>query len=174
MDLKLYPENDPSELIRLRDGIYAADLLVTAISHFDFFSEIYNKDFTFIEICDHFKIDKRCANVMLTYFRALGLIGCKDDIYFVTDIAKEFLIKSSQWNLAPYFSTQSERPIVVKMLQALKSGEPQSWGGNKQEQDWAKAMEKPDFAAMFTAGMDSRGAYYATGIANNFDFSKYK
>ena len=174
MTLKLTPKNDPSELIRLRDGIYAADLLVTAISHFDFFSEIYNKDLTFPEICDHFKIDKRCADVMLTYFRASKLIGCRDDKYFVTEIAAEFLLKSSKWNMAPYFSTQSERPIVEKMLQVLKTGEPQSWGGKKQEQDWAKAMEKPDFAAMFTAGMDSRGAYYAKGIADNFDFSKYK
>jgi len=174
MNLKLTPKNDPSELIRLRDGIYATDLLVTAIGHLDFFSEICNKDFSFTEICNHFKIDKRCTDVMLTYFRALGLIDLQKDRYLVTEKATEFLLNSSQWSLSPYFSTQMERPIVEKMFQALKTGEPQSWGGNKKEQDWAKAMEQPDFAAMFTAGMDSRGAYFASGIANSFDFSKYK
>jgi acetylserotonin N-methyltransferase len=111
---------------------------------------------------------------MLTYFRALDLIDLQKDKYLVTEKAKEFLLKSSQWSLSPYFSTQMERPIVEKMLQALKTGEPQSWGGNKHEQDWAKAMEKPDFATMFTAGMDSRGAYFASGIANSFDFNNYK
>lgn len=174
MDLKLSPENDPSELIRLRDGIYATDLLVTAIGHLDFFSEIYGKNFTLTDICNHFKIDKRCADVMITYFRALGLIDFQNDRYSVTKKAEEFLLKSSQWNLSPYFSTQKERPIVEKMLRVLKSGEPQSWGGNTQEQEWAKAMEKTDFAEMFTAGMDSRGAYFALGIAKMFDFSKYK
>lgn len=173
MNLKRKPKNDPSELIRLRDGIYASDLLVTAIGHLDFFTEICNRDFNFNSICNHFKIDKRCADVMLTYFIALGLIDLKSGIYSVTEKASEFLLKSSLWSLVPYFSTQLERPVVEKMLKALKTGEPQSWGGKKDEQDWAKAMDRPDFAEMFTAGMDSRGAYFAPGIADKFDFSKY-
>lgn len=173
MNLKRKPKNDPSELIRLRDGIYASDLLVTAIGHLDFFTEICNRDFNFNSICNHFKIDKRCTDVMLTYFIALGLIDLKNGVYSVTEKAAEFLLKSSLWSLVPYFSTQLERPVVEKMLKALKTGEPQSWGGKKDEQDWAKAMDRPDFAEMFTAGMDSRGAYFAPGIADKFDFSKY-
>lgn len=173
MDLKLLPTNDPSDLIRLRDGIYAADLLVTAIGHLDFFSEISNKKFDFNGIYNHFKIDNRCADVMLTYFISLGLIEIENGFYLLTGKSTEFLLNSSNWSLVPYFSTQLERPIVEKMLTVLKTGEPQSWGAKKDEQDWAKAMEKPEFAEMFTAGMDSRGAYFAPGIANAFDFRKF-
>ncbi|HEX2921633.1 MAG TPA: hypothetical protein VHO50_10760 [Bacteroidales bacterium] len=60
------------------------------------------------------------------------------------------------------------------MLNVLKTGKPESWGGKKEEQDWEQAMGKADFAVMFTAGMDSRGAYYAPAIADKFDFRKYK
>ena len=173
-DLKRIPETDPSDLIRLRDSIYATDLLVTAIGHLDFFSVIEKSKLDFNGICDHFKIDKRCTDVMLTYFIALGLISIEKGLYTVTKKASEFLLSSSNWNLSAYFSTQLERPIVEKMIHALKTGKPQSWGGKKDEQDWAKAMGKADFAEMFTAGMDSRGAYFAMGIAKMFDFSKHK
>ena len=173
MDLKRRPINDPSDLIQLRDGIYATDLLVTAIGHLDFFIEINNKKFNFDGICNHFRTDKRCTDVMLTYFISLGLVSVENGTYSITNKTSEFLLKSSNWSLAPYFSTQLERPIVDKMINVLKTGEPQSWGAKKDEQDWAKAMEKPEFAAMFTAGMDNRGAYFAPGIANSFDFTKF-
>ncbi len=171
--LKIFPKTDPSDLIRMRDGIYATDLLVTAIGHLDFFTEINKNQLDFDGLCNHFKINKRCADVMLTYFVSLGLITIDNGVYVITTKASEFLLSTSNWSLNPYFSTQLERPIIEKMLNALNTGEPQSWGGKKDEQDWAKAMEKPEFAGMFTAGMDSRGAYFAPGIANKFDFSKY-
>ncbi len=172
-DLKLIPHTDPSDLIRLRDGIYATDLLVTAVGHLDFFSEIDKAQLDFEGICNHFQIDKRCTDVMLTYFVSLGLITIENGFYSVTKTTSEFLLKLSDWSLVPYFSTQLERPIIEKMLKALKTGEPQSWGAKKDEQDWARAMEKPEFAEMFTAGMDSRGAYFAPGIAKSFVFDKY-
>jgi 3-hydroxy-5-methyl-1-naphthoate 3-O-methyltransferase len=172
-DLRLIPNTDPSDLIRLRDGIFAADLLVTAIGHLDFFTEIDAHKLDFNSVCNHFKIDHRCTDVMLTYFASLELITIENGIYKVSNKAAEFLLKTSNWSLVPYFSTQLERPIVEKMLDALKTGKPQSWGAKKEEQDWAKAMEKSDFAQMFTAGMDSRGAYFAPGIAKSFDFNKY-
>jgi predicted nicotinamide N-methyase len=173
-DLKLIPETDPSDLIRLRDGIYATDLLVTAIGHLDFFTVLNESKLDFNGICERFDIDKRCTDVMLTYFLSLGLISNEMGIYSVTKKASEFLLTNSNWSLNPYFSTQLERPIVEKMVDALKTGKPQSWGGKKNEQDWAKAMEKADFAEMFTSGMDSRGAYFAPGIAKAYDFSKYR
>jgi 3-hydroxy-5-methyl-1-naphthoate 3-O-methyltransferase len=172
-NLKSFPTTDPSDLIRSRDSIYATDLLITAISHFDLFTEINDKKFDFKGVCNHFKIDTRCADVMLTYFFALGLLMVDNGIFYLTINAKEFLLKTSQWSLLPYFATQAERPIVEKMANALKTGEPQSWGGKKDEPDWEKAMNNPDFAEMFTSGMDSRGAFFAPGLAKSFDFSKY-
>jgi hypothetical protein len=172
-DLNAIPKTNPGELIRLRDSIYATDLLITAIGHLNFFSWLDSKPADFETILDNFNIAGRPADVMITYFRSLGLIDKKEHTYHITDYAKEFLTNDSEWSLVPYFSTQTERPIVGKMLEVLKTDAPAGWGTKKDELDWEKAMEGDDFAEMFTAGMDSRGAYFAPGLARSFNFSVY-
>lgn len=172
-DLRSPSRTDPSELIRLRDSIYAPDLLIAAAGCMDLFTVIHSMCPDFREVCAHFGLDERCADVMLTYFVSLELITIVDGTYTLTEKASEFLTSTSPRSLLPYYATQKERPIVEKMMHALKTGEPQSWGAKKDEPDWAKAMEDPGFADRFTAGMDSRGAFYAPGIIRNFDFGRY-
>jgi len=172
-DLQARPKTDPSNLIRLRDSVYAADLLITAIGHYNFFTWLNENPSDFETIIKKLNLASRPTDVMLTYFTALGLIEKKDNNFYTTEYSKEHLVDNAEWNLIPYFSTQTERPIVKKMLEVLKTGQPASWGGKENEMDWEKAMERDDFADMFTAGMDSRGAYFAPGLASNFDFSKY-
>lgn len=172
-DLQSKPKTDPSYLIRLRDSVYATDLLITSIGHFNFFTWLYNNPSDLETITKKFDLAHRPADVMLTYFSALGLINKTDNQFSLTEYSKEHLIDNSEWCLIPYFSTQTERPIVKKMLDVLSTGQPASWGGKENEMDWEKAMERDDFADMFTAGMDSRGAYFAPGLASCFDFSKY-
>ena len=36
--ISTYQKNDPSKLLRLRDSIYASDLLICAVAHLDFFT----------------------------------------------------------------------------------------------------------------------------------------
>jgi hypothetical protein len=172
-NLQAIPKTDPGGLIGLRDSIYAADLLVTAIGHLNFFTWLDSNPSDTQTITDYFKLSHRPTDVMITYFVALGLIEKLNGRYYTTDYSKEHLTNNSEWSLIPYFSTQKERPIVDKMIEVLKSGKPASWGGKENEMDWEKAMERDDFANIFTAGMDSRGAYFAPGLARNFNFSKY-
>jgi hypothetical protein len=172
-NLQSKPKTDPTSLIRLRDSIYATDLLITAIGHYNFFSWLNENPSDFETTIKKLNLASRPADVMLTYFTALGLIEKKNNQFYTTEYSKEHLIDNAEWNLIPYFSTQTERPIVKKMLEVLKSGVPASWGGKENEMDWEKAMERNDFADMFTAGMDSRGAYFAPGLANSFNFSQY-
>ena len=172
-DLKVIPKTDPSEIIRLRDSVYASDLFITAVGHLNFFSWLASNPSTFNEILGKFSIKPRPTDVMLTLFKSLGLVVEKNEIFQVTDLVLDYLTDISGCNLIPYISTQTERPIVDKMLEVLKMGKPASWGGKKDEKDWATAMENEGFAGMFTAGMDSRGAYFAPGLAKSFDFSGY-
>lgn len=172
-DLKAVPDTDPSDIIRLRDSIYAADLLITAVGRIDFFSWLDNNPSDFDAICSGLNIIARPADVMLTYFRSLNLVSHENGLYRITDLAKEHLTNDSPWSLVPYISTQTERPIVEKMYDVLKTGKPAAWGAKKDELDWEQAMEKDEFADMFTAGMDSRGAFYAPALAGNFNFSNY-
>ncbi|MCU0822952.1 MAG: methyltransferase [Spirochaetes bacterium] len=172
-DLKAAPAEDPGEIIRLRDSIYAADLFVTAVGHLNFFSLLYDSPLDFKSICAKLKVYPGPCDVMLTYFKSLDLIREESGIFMLSKKAEEFLIDSAERSLLPYISTQTERPVVEKMLGVLRTGEPAGWGAKKDELDWAKAMERDDFADMFTAGMDSRGAYFAPGLAGAFDFSGY-
>jgi SAM-dependent methyltransferase len=51
----------------------------------------------------------------------------------------------------------------------LRSGNPFGWASKQDEEEWAVAMEREDFAAAFTAAMDSRGAYLAPAMAGVLD-----
>jgi hypothetical protein len=74
-DLKAIPKTNPSDLIRLRDSVYAADLLITAIGYFDFFSWLNSNPSDIESITGYFKLSHRPTDVMITYFMALGLIN---------------------------------------------------------------------------------------------------
>jgi predicted O-methyltransferase YrrM len=165
---------DPSSLLRLRDGIYAADLFIAAVAHLNFFSCLDKKPTGMKEICSSLQIKERPADVMLTLFKALNLIEEKSGVFHLTQLSKEYLTESSPWYLGPYISSMKERPICHEMLNVLKSGKPANWGSKKDEQEWALAMEKDDFAETFTAAMDCRGAYLASFLGQKVDLSGYK
>ena len=171
-DLTHIPLTDPSNLLRLRDSVYAADLFITAVGHLDFFSWLNKNPGDIEKICSSLQIKERPADVMLTLFKSLCLIEEKEGIFHVTDLAKEHLTVSSAWNLGPYISSLKERPICRDILKVLKTGKPASWGATKKEKEWAQAMEREDFAEFFTAGMDSRGAYLAPALAGTLDLSE--
>ena len=44
------------------------------------------------------------------------------------------------------------------------TGKPANWAAAKDGKDWASSMEDDAFAASFSAGMNSRGAYLASGV----------
>lgn len=172
-NLKAIPETDPADLIRMRDSVYATDLLITAIGCFDFFTWLNKNPSDFKSISSHFGLKNRPTDVMLTYFTAIDLITKVNGIFQTTTKADEFLTDGAEWSLVPYYLTQSERPIITKMYDVLKTNIPASWSAKHDESDWHKAMENENFAEIFSAGMDSRGAYFAPALAKKFDFSKY-
>ena len=173
-DLTAMPATDPTGLLRLRDSVYAADLFITAVGHLDFFSGLDANPAHIEEICSRFQIKPRPADVMLTLFKALGLLTERDSLFHLTDLSREHLTNSSQWCLNPYISSLKDRPTCHDMLRVLKTGKPANWGAKKDEKEWAVAMEKEDFAQSFTAGMDSRGAYLAPVLAGKLDLSGNK
>ncbi|CAN5375463.1 methyltransferase [soil metagenome] len=174
MNKKNKPTTDPTHLIQIRDSIYAIDLLITAVGHLDFFNWLSEHPSDLEEICSSLGLDPRPVDVMITLFKSYGLIKEEGGKFYNTILANEQFTNKYQGNLIPYYSIQTERPIVEKMLKVLKTGQPASWGGKKDEQEWEKAMQKPDFADKFTAGMNSRGAYLAPYLAQNFNFSNYQ
>ena len=159
------PTTDPAALLRSRDGLYAPDLLVTAVAHLDLFNRLAEGSLDLKSVCSKLRIAARPAGVMLTLFAAMELLEKQDERYGLTPLAREFLTADSPWDLSPYLASLKQRPICEDILGVLRSDRPFGWANRKDEQQWAKAMQDDAFAAAFTEAMDSRGAYLAPAMA---------
>jgi hypothetical protein len=162
------PVSDPLPLYRYRDGLAAVDLLGVAISHLDLFTWLAENPATFAAICQRFEIHPRPADVMMTLCTAAGLTTLSGGVFLTTLRAREHLVESSPWNVRPYYSSMKDRPSTLAMLEVLRTGRPANFG-SYDPQAWAQAMERPEFAAAFTAGMDCRGVLMGPAIARAVD-----
>jgi hypothetical protein len=171
-DLRTVPDTDPVGVYRVRDGIYAADMLLTAIVHLDLFTRLADRPSTVEEVCRAFDTTARPTDVMLTLLAAMGLLEAREHRYHLSATAREHLAKASPWFLGPYYESLKNRPIALDLLNVLRTGKPANWSSRKEGQDWHKAMESEEFAAQFTAAMDCRGVYLAQAVAKSLDLSR--
>jgi predicted O-methyltransferase YrrM len=167
-DLTRAPRADPTEIYRYRDGLYAVDMLAAAITGLDLFTFLGERQLTKAEICEGLKTHDRPTDVMLTLFTAMGFLENQRGAFALTDQAREHLVATSPWYLGPYYASLKDRPVCKDILNVLKTGKPANWS-LKDQQAWASAMEREDFAAQFTAAMDCRGIYLAPALAKAVD-----
>jgi predicted O-methyltransferase YrrM len=168
------PKTSPARIISLRESAFAVDLFITAVSYFDFFNRLDKSLMDTDTICRELNIKKRPADVMLTLFKAYGFIKEKKGKFYVSDTAKDYLVNKSDFDLSSYVSSLKNRPICADMYKVLQTGKPANWAAAKEGKDWAAAMEDDAFAASFSAGMNSRGAYLASGVTKALDLKGYK
>jgi SAM-dependent methyltransferase len=173
-DLLQSPSTDPTSIYRYRDGLYAVDLLTAAISHLDFFTWLNEHPASLPVICHALDLRERPADVMLTLFTAMGLLRTENGAFTLTEMAREHLVKSSPWNIGPYFDSTKERPVCRDLVTVLRTGKPANWASLKNEKEWAKAMETDAFAKQFTAAMDCRGGYLGPAMAKKLDCSSLR
>jgi hypothetical protein len=167
------PATDPLPLYRYRDGLAAMDLLTAAICHLDLFTWLAEQPATLGAICGRFGLHPRPADVMMTLCNASGLTTCSGGVFLLTLRAREHLVGSSRWNLAPYFASVKDRPSTLAMLEVLRTGRPARFA-SVDPQAWAQAMERPEFAATFTATMDCRGVLLGPALAKQIDLSGHR
>ncbi len=165
------PASDPTSVFRYRDRLYAVDLIGAALVEFDFFTWLCGRESTTeAEICRHFGFAARPVDVMVTLFAANGYLERNGGELRATELAREFLAKDSPWFMGPYYDSLSDRPVLKDMVKVLRSGKPTNWGSAESEKDdWHVAMEREDFAQMFTAAMDCRGLYLGQILAQKLD-----
>jgi SAM-dependent methyltransferase len=170
--LPALPDTDPTALYRYRDGLYAADLLTAALVELDLFTVLDTQPSDVGAICRALAIAERPTDVALTLFVAMGLITREDAIYRLTDIARDHLVRTSPWFLGPYYASFKDRPVCRDFVEVLRTGRPRNWASTS-HQDWARAMERPDFARQFTAAMDCRGLFLGRAVAKVLDLSRH-
>ena len=168
------PTTDPTSIYRYRDGLYAADLLTAALAHLDFFSWLNENPSDLETICKSLRLHERPTDVMLTLFTAMGLVQARSGEFHLTELGREHLVKTSTWNIGPYFASLKDRSVCRDMVTVLRTGKPANWGSLQNEQEWAKAMEQETFARNFTEAMDCRGVYLGPAVAERLDLSGRK
>lgn len=173
-DLTQLPTTDPTNLLRYRDGIYAADFLACGIVKFDVFTWLSKNPSTLAELCSGLGLHPRPADVLVVLARAQGLLEVKDGIISVTDLAREHLVEGTPWSLAPYYASLADRPVVQEVEVVLRTGRPANWEAENADGDWHAAMEDPEFAEMFTAAMDCRGLFLGQRLAQLVDLGDRK
>ena len=167
------PATDPTSIYRYRDGLYAVDMLTAALCHFDLFSRLAEHPSDLAGICRQFDAQARPADVMLTLFTAMGLLRRQEGLFYLTDMAREHLVKSSPFFIGPYFASVQERPVCKDIVAVLRTGRATNWASLRDEKAWAKAMESEGFAARFTAAMDSRGGALGPALVRQVDCSRH-
>ena len=170
-DLRTVPQSDPVDIYRVRDGIYASDMLLAAIVHLDLFSWLDRHPATRADVCRAFDATARPTDVMLTLFAAMGLVEERQEVFHLTARAREHLVKTSPWFLGPYYESLKNRPVALDLVKVLRTGKPANWSSDKDGKDWHVAMESEDFARQFTAAMDCRGVYLSQAVAKALDFN---
>lgn len=159
------PTTDPGTIIQLRDRQYAAELIATALLHFDFFTWIgENEDATPAEIAGHFGLAGRPLDVLLTLCRAYGFVEGISEIQ-LTATGREHLVKTSPWFLGPYFTPIRDTPITRTFLHVLRTGKPGNWQAKDAGGDWHESMLDPEFAQEFTQLMNCRGLLFGQKLA---------
>jgi SAM-dependent methyltransferase len=171
MNFLTQPETDPTSIYRYRDGLYAVDMLTAAICHLDLFSRLTERPADLAAICRELDLRERPADVMLTLLTAMGLLRNEGGVFSLTALAREHVVKSSQWFIGPYFASVKERPVCSDILAVLRTGHPSNWASLKDQKQWAKAMEDDAFADSFTAAMDCRGVFLGPALAAKLDCS---
>ncbi len=167
--VSLPPEPDPTAIYRARDGIFAVELLVAAITHLDLFTLLSREALDVEEVCARLSLHPRLTDVMLSLFVAEGLLERMDGRVRASATAREFLSKDSPLNLVPYYDSLRERPLVASMLGVLRTGTPAQWSAEPDE--WARRMADDAFAQRFTAEMDCRGVWLGPRLARRVDLA---
>lgn len=157
---------DPTALYQLRDGVYAADLLIVAVAELDLFSWLQaHGSATADEVCLEFGLAAHPADVMLTYLVARGLLERDGTALRLTALARDHLVSGSPYDLRPYYASLRERPGCCELLSVLRTGESASWSSASEGEDWATRLADVTFARRITAAMDARGRYLGPAMA---------
>ena len=165
--LDILPTTSPTLLLRYRDRQYAAELIATALLHFDFFSWLAENGGSLpTTIAKHFGWAHRPLDVLLTLGCACGLLSrdSRSGIHLTTQ-GREYLVKSSPWFLGPYYQPIRDTPIVQTFLRVLTTDQPGGWQAKSDHSDWHQSLLDPTFARSFTDLMNCRGTVFGQHLA---------
>jgi hypothetical protein len=154
-------------LYRLRDGVYAADLLIVTVADLNLFSWLQDHPGADASVISRgLALAARPVDVMLTYLAALGLVERAGDEVDMTALARDHFVAGSPFDLRAYYASLRERPGGSDLRRVLETDEAAAWASAQVTEDWVSRLDDPTFAAGITAAMDARGRFLGPRLAD--------
>jgi hypothetical protein len=157
---------DPTPLLRLREGVYAADLAIAAIVELDLLTRLGGGRRTHEEIAGMLGLAVRPVRVMCDVLESLGLLDRDAGGLAPSAAARSFLVAGAPGDLRGYFASLRERPAVVELTGVLRTDTPAAWSSAGGGAAWEARLDDPEFAEEITAAMDARGRVLAPALAD--------
>lgn len=161
MDVELA---EVGSLLRLRDGVYADDLLLAAVVRLDLLTVLAADPLTLDELCRHHGIAYRSADVLCTLLRAMGLIE-PGEVLRPTPLARACLVRGAPFDLRPYLASGTARSTCLEQAEVLRTGQPAAWTGGRSGA-WP---HDPAFAEHLSYAMEARERALAPAVADTID-----
>lgn len=163
---------DPTDLYRIRDGVYAPDLLIVAVVELDLFSWLADRGpITVNALAGGLGLAGRPADVLVTYLAARGLLARSGDrgdpghdTVTLTGLARDHLVTGSPFDLRAYYASLRDRPACRELHAVLRTGRPADWASAPAGGTWAGRLDDPAFAATITDAMDARSRFLAPAL----------
>ncbi|WP_166352707.1 methyltransferase [Phytoactinopolyspora limicola] len=117
-------------LLRVRDGIYADDLVLAAIVRLDLLTVLDREVVTLETLCRRSGIAFRSADVLCTLLRAMGLLE-PGPVLRPSPLARSCLVRGAPFDLRPYLASAASRPTCLEQVELLRTGLPARWTGGR-------------------------------------------
>lgn len=166
------PTTDPTSIFEFYRGSYGTDLLTAAVSHFDLFGRLAKHPRTLAELKVELGIAERPAIVLTTALQAMRLLFKNSTGQFdLTPVAKEHLIRGSDFDVGNYLSLAATTPSVLGMVERLRTNRPAGLKGDEAgaafiyRDGMKSAMEQTALAEHFTLALSGRAKNVAPVLA---------
>jgi 2-polyprenyl-3-methyl-5-hydroxy-6-metoxy-1,4-benzoquinol methylase len=164
----------PVELLRLSTGFWAFKTLAAAVELGLFTRLSGDRAVTVREAAAELGIQERPADMFLVACASLGLLEKDGDGYRNTAVSEEFLVEGRPRYFGGFvrFSDHQEYPAWHRVIDAMRTGQPQTWDPATQDSLFATA--DPVMTEMFWEAMSCMSASTAQVLGEVYDFGQHR
>jgi 3-hydroxy-5-methyl-1-naphthoate 3-O-methyltransferase len=163
----------PIPLMQLATGFWASKTL--AVAHdLDVFTRLSDDGgVTTTELAQNLGIQERPAEMLLTGCAALGLLETRNDRYFNSPLAEEFLVRGKPYYFGGFVQMLDKRLYAGwgKLLEAVHTNRPTTWDPDTQASLFEG--EDPAMLSLFWEAMHSISTFTARALSGAVDFGGY-
>jgi len=173
-----FPTADDGKLWDLHFAAFAAQATVSA-DELQLFEELAKAPATPAEVAGRLKINRRAARALLGLLASAELLVQRDGRYYLTEVSRNYLLRSSPFYWGPVLSMMRRVEISnASVLASLKAPEKAShWalgGGDAPIDAWSEGHIAPELARHVAEYMNATALPAALTLAQRLDLSGAK